>query len=167
MHRALRLISNPLLHRACIRLHSLAPPGCSVRLYPLLGCSQSRRLLFDYQKDPKSVDQIRNIAAGCTSDESRLKVYLALTELVFWDAFRNGGGKNLVAMHREWRKSLVNRKELLAADFKSIRSRWTKDEREGALQALLFVRSASSAALKMLGLSVVGLGTLVWVAFIK
>lgn len=167
MHRALCLSSNPLVHRAYIRPHSFAPPGCLISPHPLLACPQSRRLLFDYHRDPKLVHHIRNIAADCTSEESRLKAYIEFSNLVFWDAFRSGGEKSLMAMHREWRKSLGSMKELLEADAKSTRPKWTKDEREAALRALLFVRFASSVALKMVGVSVVGLGTLAWIAFIK
>ncbi|CAF9938532.1 MAG: hypothetical protein ALECFALPRED_007718 [Alectoria fallacina] len=168
MHRALRLTSHPLVHRTFIRPHNLALPGYSVRcLQPLLTCPQSTRLLFDYHKDPSLVGQVRQNAADFTSDESKMKALFGFANLVFWDAFRSGGDKNLMAMHREWRKSLESMKQLLEADAKSTRSKWTKDEREAAHQLLFIVRSGTSIAVTILGLSVVGLGTLVWIAFIK
>ncbi|CAD6581770.1 MAG: hypothetical protein ASARMPREDX12_000660 [Alectoria sarmentosa] len=79
---------------------------------------------------------MRQNAADFTSDESKMKAVVDFSNLVFWDASRNGGDKNLMAMHREWRKSLESMKQLLEADAKSTRSKWTKDEREAAVQLL-------------------------------
>ena len=83
-----------------------------------------------------------------------------MSDLVFCDAFKSGA-KNAIALHRELRKSLQSMEELLEADAKSTEPKWTKDEREAALQALTLTRLISSITAMILGLSVVGLGTLV------
>ena len=96
-----------------------------------------------------------------------MKALVDFSNLVFWDASQSGGDKNLMAMHRERRKSLESMKQLLEAGAKSTRSKWTKDEREAAVQLLSMVRTAASITATILCLSVVGLGTVVWIAFFK
>ena len=139
----LRLTSKTLLQSAYIRPPAFAQPRHFVHPQPLSIGPRCQRTLFDHHRDPELVGQIRKIAADLASDESRLIALVSLSNLVFCDALKSGG-ENAIAMHREWRKSLQSMKELLEADAKSTEPKWTKDEREAALQALTITRLASA-----------------------
>ena len=140
-----------------------------VRPPPLLACSLGKRLLFSHDKYPNLVNQIRDMAADSDSDEFEVfhKGATGFLDLVFMDASRSVGKKSVIALHREWRKSLKSIREILEADAKSPRSKWTEHEREAALKFVSKVSSATNAIVIILGLSVVGVGTLLWIAFIK
>ena len=169
MHRALRFTSNTLLQNACTRQRALALPKYFVRPPPLLACSLGKRLLFSHDKYPNLVNQMRDMAADFSSDNVEVfhKGATRFLDLVFMDASRSVRKKSVIAMHREWRKSLQSIRGLLEADGKSTRSKWTEHEREAALKLVSVVCSVRNAIVIILGLSVVGVGTLLWIAFIK